>query len=256
LPNVVSDPAISNTSVTLTDGVWYFHLQGKDSTGWGKTSSYRMQIDTAGINPPTFDHFPAKLSEGDVLLVSGKTYPDSTVDVFLTDSSGDVHDQTTQSASDGRFELVWTRHLVHDIYELNGTVTNAHGITSKHSPDIAITVQAPIYERVGQPLLNYAALFLIAITLLALMIAWVWYLLHRISRFQKRVRGKVKKADQRIHTKFRKLQDMVVEQVQVLEKEKMHRRLTPQEEKIIAGMAKYFDEIEKDVEDDVDEIGK
>ena len=55
-PSVVYSPAISEKTLSgLDDGVYYFHLQQKNSIGWGAVSHFRFQIDTQ--NP---DHFNLK----------------------------------------------------------------------------------------------------------------------------------------------------------------------------------------------------
>ena len=52
-PGVVYSPPISQKSLSgLQDGIYYFHLQEKNSAGWGGVSNFRFQIDTE--NP---DHF-------------------------------------------------------------------------------------------------------------------------------------------------------------------------------------------------------
>lgn len=58
-PRVVYSPVISDKTVTdLEDGVWYFHVQFKNGSGWGSIAHFRVQVDTT---PPdsfsiTFPH--------------------------------------------------------------------------------------------------------------------------------------------------------------------------------------------------------
>jgi hypothetical protein len=50
-PTVTYRPAIGQKVVdNLEDGVWYFNLRAHTKSGWGPTSSYKLQIDTT---PPT-----------------------------------------------------------------------------------------------------------------------------------------------------------------------------------------------------------
>jgi len=47
IPTVVYTPAISEKEVTnLTDGIWYFHVQLRNASGWGGITHFRFQIDT------------------------------------------------------------------------------------------------------------------------------------------------------------------------------------------------------------------
>lgn len=59
-PNVIYTPAISNKTVNdISDGIWYFHVQLKNSAGWGGVSHYRLQVDTT---PPAA--FQISLKDG------------------------------------------------------------------------------------------------------------------------------------------------------------------------------------------------
>ncbi|MDP2812066.1 MAG: hypothetical protein Q8O32_00010 [bacterium] len=52
-PTVVYSPAISSRTLDpLEDGVWYFHVQLRNSAGWGGVTHFRFQIDTK--NPENF----------------------------------------------------------------------------------------------------------------------------------------------------------------------------------------------------------
>jgi hypothetical protein len=52
-PTVIYEPANSkiNINSNLNDGVYYFHLQLKNSAGWGPVSHFRFQIDTQPPQP-------------------------------------------------------------------------------------------------------------------------------------------------------------------------------------------------------------
>lgn len=59
-PSVSYSPAISEKEIVdLEDGVWYFHVQSKDSNGWGEISHFKFQIDTL---PP--EKFTIKFVDG------------------------------------------------------------------------------------------------------------------------------------------------------------------------------------------------
>ncbi|MDB5194291.1 MAG: hypothetical protein JWN50_305 [Parcubacteria group bacterium] len=53
-PTVVYEPPIDEKNITnLDDGVWYFHIQGKTSTGWGTITHYQFRVDSTP--PESFD---------------------------------------------------------------------------------------------------------------------------------------------------------------------------------------------------------
>ncbi len=247
---------VSEMTFAAEDGVTYFHLQARDADGWGPVSNFKIQIDSAQVNPPAFDHFPRTLTQGDALLVSGTTYPNSRVKLYLKDGRGSATSQMTQSGSDGRFEVTWGEHLPNDTYGITAEVTNAHGLTSPQSPDITVTINPPLYQRVAWPLLNIVTLIILGLTAVALVFLWGWYLMHRVSRFRKKVRAATKRADQRVHAKFKKLEDVVISQVKLLKLEQAKRKLTAQEEKMVIEFGKLLQDTEREIEKEIEEIGK
>ena len=57
IPNKVYTPAINEKEISLTDGIWYFHSQFKNASGWGEVSHYKIKIDTKAPQGLTLD-FP------------------------------------------------------------------------------------------------------------------------------------------------------------------------------------------------------
>jgi hypothetical protein len=77
IPTVTYVPAINEKEVTnLGDGIWYFHVQLRNASGWGEVSHFRFQIDT---EPP---------APFEIKFVDGKetTNPRPTVIFDTTDS--------------------------------------------------------------------------------------------------------------------------------------------------------------------------
>ncbi len=77
IPTVVYAPAIREKEVTnFGDGIWYFHVQLRNASGWGEVSHFRFQIDT---EPP---------APFEIKFVDGKetTNPRPTVLFDTTDS--------------------------------------------------------------------------------------------------------------------------------------------------------------------------
>ncbi len=52
IPTVTYASAISEKEITnFTDGIWYFHVQLRNASGWGEISHFRFQIDTQPPEP-------------------------------------------------------------------------------------------------------------------------------------------------------------------------------------------------------------
>lgn len=71
VPSVLYSPAILEKEVELTDdGVWYFHVQARDNSGWGPVTHFKIQIDTTPPNQfsVTFPHGSATDDPRPVIL--------------------------------------------------------------------------------------------------------------------------------------------------------------------------------------------
>jgi hypothetical protein len=256
LPTVIATPPISNTTLEVEDGVWYFHLQGRDASGWGPATHYKVMIDTQPRVPPKFDEFARTILQGEPVRISGTTYPDSTVLIYVTDSSGNEGSQETRSDEDGEFDVVWKKKLGKGAYNVSAMVTDARKLSSPRSADVPITIQAEALERVGWPLLNMATLFFIVTLVVALGIAWMWFLVSRLRAYRRKVRWDVKETDTRIREKFKRLQAHITDHIKLLKREGEQRELSPQEEKLIYNIEKVLEDADMDIEKDVDRIGK
>lgn len=92
-PSVIYRPAISQkTTSTLEDGVWYFNLRAHTAAGWGKISSYKIQVDTT---PPVLGHVKISYKGDDrTLILSAVAEDDSsrgiTLEASVTDAMSGV----------------------------------------------------------------------------------------------------------------------------------------------------------------------
>ena len=51
-PLVVYSPAVNSKEfIDLEDGIWYFHIQLRNASGWGSVAHFQLQIDTAPPEP-------------------------------------------------------------------------------------------------------------------------------------------------------------------------------------------------------------
>lgn len=256
-PTKLVSPPVSATDVVVpVDGTWYFHIQARDATGWGPVGTFKIHIDTATVNPPVFDQIPQNLTDGEALLISGSSEPLADVLLTLKDANSSIATQASKADATGRFQTVWNKKLAVGSYTLSGITSNAHMVASHSSADMVVSVRPPLAERIAVPIVNYVSLFIAGMAILFLCGGWIWYLMYHLSRFKSRTRAKVRRADQKVQAKLKKLEDMVIDQVRLLEKAQNKRPLTTQEEKIIASLGTYIENIEKGIEKDIEEIGK
>lgn len=70
IPSVYYSSAINTKEVAdLVDGVWYFHVRYRDSSGWSDTAHYRINIDTL---PPALSLSIQRQGQGDALVITAQ----------------------------------------------------------------------------------------------------------------------------------------------------------------------------------------
>lgn len=245
-PTTVSSPAISETTLTLEDGTWYFHIQTKDEKGWSSVSTFKINIDTQAVSPPVFDAFPVNIIEGEVLLVSGSAPQNAVINMTLKNSDGQVSTQSAKAGSDGRFQAVWPKKLDSDSYTLNAEAINSKGLKSLRSKDVVITVHPTAIQRVAKPVIDVVTIIALIAGVIILCTLWIWYLLQRARRFRRQVRGDIKRAGQLVHAEFRKL----------LEQARSKRKLTAEEERMMSILREEIQQVEEEIESKVRDIGR
>lgn len=245
-PVTVMSPTASETTITLKDGTWYFHVQVRDAKGWGPVSTFKINIDTAAVDPPRFDRFPSALTEGEVLLISGQAPAKSTVHMTLTSGQGDRWQQSAKASEDSRFQIVWPGQLEAGSYTLNAEVVSVKGLKSAPSQDVVIVVRPTALERVARPVIDYATIIALVAGIVFLCVLWVWYLIQHFRHFRRKVRADIKRTNQLIHIEFKKL----------LDRARGKRRLTAEEERMLSIIRESIHETEEEVEKDVRDIGQ
>jgi len=98
VPSIVYIPPISSrdlSDISLTDGLWYFHVQLRNNSGWGGTSHFRFQIDT--VKPEYFNLQEQARADA--------TYPKAAFVVDATDTTSGIDHYEFQI--DEKQTVVW-----------------------------------------------------------------------------------------------------------------------------------------------------
>jgi hypothetical protein len=107
-PTVLHEPAISEVDInSLKDGVYYFHAQAENSSGWGPVSNFLFQIDT---QPP--EPFAINLVNGN------ETDNPRPVIYFKTTDALSGFDYYKIKINNGDFFAIPAEQIVNDSYAL------------------------------------------------------------------------------------------------------------------------------------------
>jgi GxxExxY protein len=156
-PIVLYTPPISKKTVDdLGDGVWYFHVQLRNDSGWGSTAHFKLQIDTK--NPDRFN----------ISLAPRKDSTDPKVKLIF-----DAHDETSgidhyEIQIDGKESVLWRDDGI-GVFETSTLGPGVHILSAKavDGADNSLTssiefkiepLEAPVITEYPQELESYEML--------------------------------------------------------------------------------------------------
>ena len=126
-PTVLYTSAISEKEVPdLSDGVWYFHVQFRNASGWGKISHFRFQIDT---QPPK--SFAIKFVHGKEII-----NPSPIITFNTTDTPSGINYYRIKIGENNFFEV-----------DPNLIISNPYALPPQNPGKNTVVVQA--YDKAG-----------------------------------------------------------------------------------------------------------
>ena len=195
------------------------------------------------------------INEKELLHISGQTYPDSFVDIFLKDNiNNTINKQSTKSNGLGFFSFVWPDNLTKGSYEIFGTVTNPQGDKSSPSTPVKFAVRSAWLSMILSYIINFLSPVFLIIVLLLGMLFLVWHMWHKFHAYRRKVHSSLKDTEADIHKAFDKLTESVRKRIILLEKTKTKRSLTTEEEKIMKQLRADLDAVEKAIDRQIERL--
>lgn len=255
-PSVLYSDPISHKEIDLEDGIWYFHVQEKDSDGWGPVSTYRVQIDTVPPLPFTvmFPNGTMAQSGGTVTTqftaldeLSGTDHYQIAVDgkefAVSTDEGGRPYDVS----GDPGIHMFLVR-----AYDKAGNVTIADAkfsITKGESPLSSFNLFA-----FGWLAVNYLSLILIVLAILGTLLFSAWYIRVHFSAYRRQLNHRLGITHAHVHKEFDSLKEALAEEILNLERAKSKRDLTREEERLVTRFRELLDKSERAIEKDIEDL--
>lgn len=255
-PTVLYSDPISHKELDLTDGIWYFYVQEKDSSGWGPISTYRVQTDTIAPLPfgVTFLNGTTTTKVGSTIAIQFTTRDElSGIDQYHVVIDGK---ETTVGAEEGSKPYaitgdIGTHTLLVRAYDKAGNVTTT--VEEKFSI-VGEEVEKVSLFSFGWLALNYLSFVLVALAILGTLLFGAWYIKTHFSAYRRRLNHQLGITEAHIHKKFDTLKDAITDEVLKLEKVKSARELTREEEVLIARFKKLLEQSEQEIEKEIEEI--
>ena len=241
-PNVLYSTPISHKELDFADGIWYLHVQERNSNGWGPIASYRVQVDTVSPLPFSITFAYSTTTEsGTVAAQFTATDELSGIDHYQVSVDGndfsvtadEGNRQYTLSASSGAHMLLVSA------YDKAGNVTtenNRFAIAKNEMPREPFDLFA-----FGWLAVNYISIFLIAFAVGSTILFALWYGRVHISAYHHRLNRRLGIARNNVHKESDELREAITEEIFTLENMKSQRPLTREEERIAARFKKLLD---------------
>jgi hypothetical protein len=195
------------------------------------------------LAPPQFTEYPAELVTGEQLIIHGTARPESTVTLWLQRERDDQQSFTFESDRDGRFVFSAAERVKSGVYRAWAEVATHQGNKSLPSEKIAIVVKNPGLE-------SWMVLSIGGGIVLLLVLGYAWRS-HTLS--QQRLHKETLEAESSLHEAFSSLRENR-KRLEMFEAARTKRKLTPEEEDIVAWLKRDLDAVEKDVEKEIEDI--
>jgi hypothetical protein len=222
----------------------------------GNIASAKFAFAVTEIKAPEITEYTKHAIVGDVLKVSGTTYPNSSVEVSYTNTKNDkTYSKNVASDSDGTFLLLWTDDLPSGVYEMKARSIDAHGATGAYSEPRTLNLEQQPYIQFGLFVMNWLSLALLGIIAVVCILATLWYSLTQFGRWRRKVHRVMKEAESTLKTNVQALRRDLEEFHTLLVKTQKKRELTKEETAILKKFEKRLEITEKEIEEKLEQIG-
>lgn len=204
----------------------------------GNESSVTEEFSIKTLNPPQFTEYSEEMPKGELLVLKGKTYPQSQVTIWLQHDNNGIENQVVNSGVWGDFTFVYRDKTKAGVYKVWADVIDGRGLRSGTSRTLTIAVQQSAFWKFTSRLFTYLEILIPILGLLLLLIILMLYLWKKLAMLKKALRKEVREVENVVCRAFTDLRNNIEDQLAVLEKTKKKRQLTKEEAVIAVGLAK------------------
>ncbi len=226
-------------------------LYDKAGNGSQTTLDYTIQV----IAVPIITSYTRHVELGGMVEVEGTTYPQTTVEVVLTDSNEKTSSETVVSDEKGNFKVTWKEKLSTGVYEMRARVIGSQGATSDFTELRIITLEQLALIRIGIFIMNWLSLVLIIIIAIMAVIGALWYSFLEFSRFRRKIRRTLTDVENTLKTNVQALRRDTEEFHTLLVKAEKKRELSKEEQAILKKFKKRLEITESEIEKKLEQIG-
>ena len=224
-------------------------IEAYDKAGNSRIETEDFFVES--LEPPVFEEYPKELTAGKILVVKGKSYPDSEVIFKVLKDDKEMPVRSIHAGPDGSFVFVYEDKVAAGVYKVSArTVADDSGQSFFNEP-ILIPVSQGFLQLSGFT-------FLSAIGFMALVVAISFLLFHIWQHIKRRsyLTKEISEAKTVLLEEFKKLKREAQKQVDLLENLRQWRELSFEEAALLEDLGKEIETlssaenlIKKEIED-------
>ena len=216
----------------------------------GNSTSNAAELVIIPIDVPVITEYTADFVKGELFRAKGSTYPNATINVFLTNKKDKEVFKAATSNAEGLFELEWIPEIKAGQYTLSAQVIDSRNVRSDRSQGMPVVVHRGAFLSVQwQQVYKYLP-YLLAILFFAL--ALYYFIRYRLLR-NKLKRG-ISDVEDVVQNDLALLHKNIVTQIKLLSSRGGKHKITKEE--AIKSNQDNIDLIERDVKHKLDVIKK
>ncbi len=211
----------------LEPGSYAVSVSAYDRAGNVTTETEKFTIE--GLESPTIISYSEEITVGDTLRIKGKSYPDASVEVTISEDGKPVTSEIAQTNSAGDFGMVIGKRLWAGEYTFTARVTDSKGARSPETKPYAVTVRFHFFTDAVTFIVNYFFIvlaFLLGILIIIALGIWSYFKLLCLTRNLKK---ESEEAQSVLHRSFKMLRGDVDVHIRKLTKARDSRVLTSEE---------------------------
>ncbi len=221
----------------------------------GNTSTVTLEYTIQAIAIPIITEYTKNVDFENKLNILGTTYPQSVVEIVLTDRNGNSQLETTTSNDTGVFHLSWSKNINTGVFEMKARVVDAKGAMSDYTNSKVVVVDHVALVRLGIFVMNWLSVMLIIIIAGACVAGTFWYSIVQFSRFRRKVHRTITEVESTLKTNVVALRRDTEEFHTLLVKAEKKRELTKEEQAILKKFKKRLEITEKEIDKKLEQIG-
>ncbi len=221
----------------------------------GNKSTVTLEYTIQAIAIPIITEYTKNVDYENLFKVSGTTYPQSIVEVILTDRNGETQSDTVKSNDAGVFHLTWSKKIENGVFEMKARVIDAKGAMSDYTNTKVVVVDHVALVRLGIFVMNWLSVVLILILVSITIVGTFWYSIVQFSRFRRKVRRTITEVESTLKTNVVALRRDTEEFHTLLVKAEKKRELTKEEQAILKKFKKRLEITEKEIDKKLEQIG-